>query len=343
MRHTASDTAHALACSAEQVCRHYLSNGRRAGQYWIVGDVSNNPGRSLFVRLNGPECGPGARGKWTDAASGEHGDLLDLIRLTCNFALLSDAIEEARRFLSLPPPITRSSPRPSNVPSTSTRQAACRLYAGAQPLAGTPGEAYLRSRGIDSDLSVSPLRFHPRLLYNTGDKLLRFPALIAAVTDAHGRITGVQRLFLDRKHPRKANVDDPRRALGELLGNGVRFGSPTTALAVGEGIETMLSLSSVVPNLPVVAALSAAHLAAFSLPPNLTRLYIIGDNDAAGRWAATRLQVRAVEMGVPSILHLIPILKDFNDDLREFGPQALAECLAPQLAPEERAQLPPAA
>ena len=61
------------------MCRHYLPNGRREGRHWLVGDVENAPGRSLFVRLAGPEFGKGAAGKWTDAATGEHGDLLDLI------------------------------------------------------------------------------------------------------------------------------------------------------------------------------------------------------------------------------------------------------------------------
>ena len=48
------------------MCRHYLSNGRRAGRYWLVGDVANTPGRSLFVRLHGSEYGSGAAGKWTE-------------------------------------------------------------------------------------------------------------------------------------------------------------------------------------------------------------------------------------------------------------------------------------
>lgn len=341
MRPTASETARALARCAETVCRHFLSNGRRTGRYWIAGDVLNSPGRSLFVRLHGPEYGPGARGKWTDAASGERGDLLDLIRLASGLTSLKDAIEEARRFLSLPPP--RSIPRPPRIPATSTMEAARRLYAGAQPLKGTLAETYLRARGIDTDFIATPLRFHPRLLYRGGKAARSFPGLVAAVTDAHGCVTGVQRLFLDPKHPRKADVEDPRRSLGHLLGNGVRFGGVSIVLAAGEGIETMLSLSTVIPNLPVVAASSAAHLAAFNLPANLTRFYIARDNDAAGRWAAARLEIRAIEMGIPSILHLIPILKDFNDDLREFGPQAIADCLAPQLAPEERAHLPPPA
>jgi len=62
----ASDLAHRLARDAEAVCRHYLSNGRREGAYWLVGDATNAPGRSLYVRLRGPESGKGAAGKWTD-------------------------------------------------------------------------------------------------------------------------------------------------------------------------------------------------------------------------------------------------------------------------------------
>ena len=56
----------ALAENAEGVCRAYLSAGRREGSYWIVGDLQNNPGRSLFVRLTGPTSGAGASGKWTE-------------------------------------------------------------------------------------------------------------------------------------------------------------------------------------------------------------------------------------------------------------------------------------
>src|SRR5271165_6023407 len=83
MSEQASELARRLARDAEAVCRHYLSNGRREGRYWLVGDVKNAPGRSLFVRLKGPESGKGAAGKWTDAATGDYGDLLDVIRETC--------------------------------------------------------------------------------------------------------------------------------------------------------------------------------------------------------------------------------------------------------------------
>ncbi len=66
MQGQASDLSHRLARDAEAVCRHYLSNGRREGAYWLVGDATNAPGRSLYVRLRGPESGKGAAGKWTD-------------------------------------------------------------------------------------------------------------------------------------------------------------------------------------------------------------------------------------------------------------------------------------
>jgi hypothetical protein len=66
MQHQAADLAQRLARNAEAVCRHYLSNGRREGRYWLVGDVRNTPGRSLFVRLKGSDSGKGAAGKWTE-------------------------------------------------------------------------------------------------------------------------------------------------------------------------------------------------------------------------------------------------------------------------------------
>ena len=46
MSSQAADLARRLARDAETVCRHYLSNGRRGGRYWVVGDVRNTPGRS---------------------------------------------------------------------------------------------------------------------------------------------------------------------------------------------------------------------------------------------------------------------------------------------------------
>jgi hypothetical protein len=102
MKENASELSRRLANHAEAVCRHYLFNGRREGRYWLVGDVRNAPGRSMYVRLSGPDSGKGAAGKWTDAATAEHGDLLDVIRESCGLADFKDLADEVRTFLSLP-------------------------------------------------------------------------------------------------------------------------------------------------------------------------------------------------------------------------------------------------
>jgi hypothetical protein len=107
-------------------------------------------------------------------------------------------------------------------------------------------------------------------------------ALIAAVTTLSGVITGVHRTWLDPSGRGKAAIDTPRRAMGFLLGNAVRFGVAHDVLAAGSGLETMLSLRCALPSLPMAAALSANHLAALLLPSDLGRLYIARDRDVAG-------------------------------------------------------------
>jgi hypothetical protein len=137
----AGELACRLARDAEAVCRHYLSNGRRSRRYWLVGDVMNTPGRSLFVRLTGPDSGPGAAGNWTDAATAEHGDLLDLIRLSRNLRDLGEAMDEARRFLALPcPPIPSPTDLGHMPPAASgSSEAARRLFRAGPPVSRHAG------------------------------------------------------------------------------------------------------------------------------------------------------------------------------------------------------------
>jgi hypothetical protein len=342
---SAADLARRLARDAEAVCRHYLSNGHRQGHYWIVGDVMNTPGRSLYVRLTGPDSGPGAAGKWTDAASpNEHGDLLDLIRLNRNLNGLGEAIDEARRFLALPCPPIPSSTNLAHAPpaASGSSEAARRLFRAGRPVPGTPAEAYLRARGITGRLDWPALRYHPSVYYREAEDatLEVWPALLAAVTDLEGIITGIQRTWLDPRRSTKAPLADPRRARGNLLGNGVRFGEAADILAAGEGIETVLALKSVLPSLPVIAALSANHLAALDLPPALRRLYVARDNDAAGLRAAERLRERGVAAGI-EIRELVPVHGDFNLDLCRLGRESMRARLADQLVPSDCARFLP--
>src|SRR3954466_12521730 len=103
----------------------------------------------MFVRLSGPDSGPGAAGLWTDAASAEHGDLLDVIRESCGLVEFRDVAEEARRFLALPHGESRRGLEPVHTPvPAGSPEAARRLIAMSQPIRRTLVETYLRHRGI---------------------------------------------------------------------------------------------------------------------------------------------------------------------------------------------------
>jgi hypothetical protein len=338
----AADLSERLAQNAQAVCRHYLPAGRREGRYWMVGDVAGTPGRSLYVRLF--ETERGAIGNWVDAATGEHGDLVDLIRLNQRHGRLAETIEEAERFLSLPPSAdddmaTAACGPPARAGSPTASR---RLFAASKSLGGSHGATYLNSRGIMHLADLPVLRFHPRCYYRPNDDDApgtsgAFPALIASVTDLDGKQTGAHRTWLDPSGSAKATVASPRRAMGNILGNAIRFGHAQDVMAAGEGIETMLSLREVLPTLPLAAATSSSHLTAIQFPPVLRRLYVARDRDAAGDAAFAILTERAQAAAI-ELFALIPALGDLNDDLRAHGPSALGERVVAQLHPADQAR-----
>ena len=335
------DILRELAQHAESVCRHYLPAGRREGSYWMVGDLQNNPGRSLFVRLTGPTSGQGAAGRWTDGATGERGDLLDVIRERTGITRFPDLLAEARAHLGRPALARPELPSPKKTKTPGgAPEAASRLFAASVPIAGTLAETYLRARGITCGTMSSALRFHPKCWHRDEGqtKSIPRPALIAAVTDGAGALQGVHRTWLAPDGKDKAQVEIQRRAMGHLLGNAVRLTPHDDILVVGEGIETMLSLIEAMPGLPVWAALSSSHLGAVLLPEGLQRLYIAIDRDPAGQRAAERLGARATEIGI-AVRVLEPRLGDFNDDLRANGKEALRQHLTGQIGLEDRHRL----
>lgn len=336
----ASELSERLAQNVQAVCRHYLPAGRREGRYWMVGDVAGAPGRSLYIRLF--ETERGRIGNWVDAATGEHGDLVDLIRLNQRHGRLAETIDEAEKFLSLPPsadvdPCRMANPPPACVGSPT---AARRLFEASKPLAGTLAASYLAARGITHIGDLAALRFHPRCYYRANEDDLpgtpgSFPALIAAVTDCDGVQTGTHRTWLDPSGSAKAAVASPRRAMGNILGHTIRFGLAEDVMIAGEGIETVLSLREAVPPLPMIAATSSAHLAAIQFPPSLRRLYVARDRDKAGDGAAAVLTDRVQAAGI-ELVSLMPELGDFNDDLRQDGATALGTRVIAQLREADR-------
>ncbi|MDX2263455.1 MAG: toprim domain-containing protein [Hyphomicrobiales bacterium] len=319
MTNTARDVSRRLALHAEAVCRAYLPQGRKSGRYWIAGDVTGAKGRSLFVGLRGR-----TPGRWLDAATGERGDLLDLIQMNRNLPTLKAAILEATQFLNDPPSATTPSQSP---PALSDAERVRRLWRLTAPLPGTLAETYLRARKIAAASAMPVLRFHPACYFlNDDGNREAWPALIAAVSDLSGRLVGLHRTYLAGDGAGKAPVSDPRRSMGRLHGHAVHLDRAGEVLGVGEGLETVLSIRMALPGLPLWAALSAPHLAALLLPETVTRLFIFADNDAAGRKSALALSERAQAAGIETAI-AIAEADDFNTDLRAVGLKRLTERL----------------
>jgi hypothetical protein len=92
----AGEIARMLAARAPELARELLPRGRREGQEWRVGSVAGETGKSMSVHLSGPRAGV-----WSDFASGDAGDALDLVGACLYASDKRAAILWARRWLGL--------------------------------------------------------------------------------------------------------------------------------------------------------------------------------------------------------------------------------------------------
>lgn len=90
---TAADLSEKLWDQVEKVAKFLLPKGHLEGHEWCAGSVNGEVGKSLKINLNGKKV-------WSDFASGDGGDLLDLWVLVRN-CQLHDAMREAKEFLGL--------------------------------------------------------------------------------------------------------------------------------------------------------------------------------------------------------------------------------------------------
>ena len=320
----ARELAAALAERAEDVCRRYLPGGRKEGRYWKAGDVNGHPGRSLYVGL-APSPRPG---RWHDAATGERGDLLEL--LNCQFG--AAACDEAQAFLDRCGPVV---PCPAGRRGARATDTARRLWEMCRPVEGTRAEAYLQARRISLGPVPPALRFHPALFYREGTKSETFcqlPALVARVTNHRGAFVGVYRTYLDANRAATAAVVTPRKSLGGVRGGAVYFGEQQPILFVAESVETALSLRTARPRLFAAAALSAGSLGEFAPPAGVTGLVVARDRDDAGARAAERLRARCERRGLQVLVIAPRCRSDFNDELRAYGPEGIARLVSAAIA-----------
>lgn len=331
-RRSIADLSADLADRAESFCRQYFPEGRKQGNYWQVGDTSGAKGRSLAVRLQAE--GGRKAGFWTDYATGQYGDLIDLLQERLGSATLKETLREARSFLGeVPCPAAPQDTQWAERPVADSRKRiaqARNLFAAGNPVLGTLAVTYLQGRSITR---LGPaLRYHPRVFLRQSeddiDPPQRVPALLAKITNNRGQITGCARFYLDPSTGGLATIESPKRILGQLHGHAIRFWSGTgrTDLIVAEGLENTLSVGTALPEFDLASCLTASHLGLFIPPPVVKRIWIARDNDDAGRNASMRLRNQLESRGI-AFGELVPAMGDFNDDLRAFGKDALRRSL----------------
>jgi predicted P-loop ATPase len=279
-----------------------LAQDRRALRCADLSGRAPRKDGSCTMHLDGPYAGWGF-----DYATGERAGPIDLIAQAtglCDAALF----DEAARIAGMDHPAARSAPRPKPDHSGEIT----RLVAGAIPLAGTVGEAYLHVRQLSVPASPD-MMFHPDL--PDFDTRRGWPGLIALARFANGdRAPGIHRTFLLDDGSTKAPVG--KKMLGSVADAAVRlFAMPEDGhLGVAEGIETALAAHALF-SMPVWAALSADGLARFRWPDGTTRITIFADAGDAGRQAAATLADRLNRADIPNEIVLPLHGDDFNDDL----------------------------
>lgn len=187
------------------------------------------------------------------------------------------------------------------------------VWKEALPIHGTIAETYLReARGITCAL-IDTLRFHPACWHPSARRL---PAMVARIEGA--KRFAVHRTYLRPDGSGKAGAEPAKAMLGAVAGGAVRLSRGQEALAVGEGLESCLSLlcGPLCGAVTVWAALSTSGMAGLHLPPRPGALIVATDGDAPGKAAGQHLASRAAALGWAVTLFPAPDGQDWNDVLQ---------------------------
>ena len=263
---------------------------------------------SLAVAIAGRKAG-----RWFDHELSVGGDLIDLIQhmRRCDFLA---ALRYAESFIGSMPPV-RTVPAPSarataTDNSKQNQERAMRIWREAQPIACTPAAAYLARRkvlDIARTIDCEVLRFHPCCPFGQN---MRYPCMVSLLRDIHTHEPRAVHRTAITNYGEKVG----RMTLGPKTGAAIMFAPANGTLAVGEGLETMLS-AMMRGYAPAWALGDAGGVAAFPVLAGIKHpLTIIVDNDEAGHAAALNCSKRWTSAG-RAVRRVVPkrIGWDFND------------------------------
>lgn len=246
---------------------------------------------------------------------GAKGDVLDFVMLSERVAL-----PEAARLLGEDEWTARPAKAAKADDLATKIENGRRVWRQARPIAGTLAETYLRHRSITAALPGN-LRF-AFLPYPEHHGL--FPALVAAVQDVHGKVCGVQRIYLAADGNGKAGLIPPgdkkpkdKLSLGMVKGGAIRLGPVASEVVLTEGLEDGLTLAQSLPGKSVWVVCGTEMLPGVEMPDGVRAVTIGRDNDAAGDIATAKAAEAYSEQGrTVRVMRPSPAFKDFNDELR---------------------------
>ena len=254
-----------------------------------------------------PECGPRARAPvnrtrrvlriWWEEDS--------FARFRCARCELQGHAREGAAQSTAPRPLPARHDPPDDAERT---ERALSIWKETVPLAGTPAEAYLRRRGVP--YGGPALRWHPSCPFGKGVRAGCMVGLVRNIITDEPQ--AIHRTAIDPEGRKLSGMgSNGRLTLGPIGGGAVKLTPDedvSTVIAVGEGIETTLSIRRL-PDLeamPVWSLLAANQLAAFPVLPGIECLWIGVDNDESGtgqraadevtpRWASAGQEIFRVK------------------------------------------------
>lgn len=332
------------------LARQFAPDGARKGKIWIARSplrADRNPSFNVWVE-------GGARGAWKDYGSGEQGDAIDLIAACAIGGAYpfsredrGKAIAWARDYLGL----TDQAPAAAAARAQEAREksaareaeaAAARarkrlfaqgLWRASFPLLGSLAEVYLGFRAIDvraiahfgGSLRFTPWLRHP-LEPHAG------PAMLGRFSAPDGSFAALHCTFLRADGRGKADVDKPKIILGAYAGAAIRLTHGEGGLtpfeaaakgisgvcALGEGIETMLSVAQARGEYRTWAAGSLDNIGNQTALPCVSAWLVCADNDLkkAAQEAFERGLAKLAAGGRPIEVSRPMAGNDFNDQHR---------------------------
>lgn len=206
----------------------------------------------------------------------------------------------------------------ANLEDLAKEQDARRFFTGSAPLTGTPGEVYMRARGI-TIAAPEFVRFGMIPSWRdkeTGEWGRNRPAIVCGAQDGTGAVVGIQRIFFENDDPRLGKAAC-KLSLGTIRGSALRLAPPGPAIIMAEGPEDGLSLMQEGPGLPVWVPFGTSMMPAVTLPEIVRKVIIAGQNNTPGRVAVSKAAIALAERQL-EVEYIWPAAAhdDWNDWLR---------------------------